>query len=216
VTASNLSPWAKNRVIVDRHSQAIVSGAFDLSTHDAKGKKIDAREDLTAPQKERKHQGLKNVRTLHSATKYSAKQLTAEAVSINDQRVAASAVARVTRKNPRAASELSLVEDALDALRAAWPAWGVVTQAEGKRWPETEPRESDAVLGFGWWVVAVGKANVTQRVKYGKTVKDQARRRLVADFDDKRKAYAKAIRELDNAVSDAKKERLAAEEPSDL
>jgi hypothetical protein len=195
------------------HNAAIVSGAFDLSTHDAKGKMIDAAEYLTAAGKERKRQGLKNMRTLQAATKHDATKLTAEAVSIDDQRVAASAVARVNRNVTRGDSELSLLEDSLNALRAGWPCWGVITQAEGKQWPETEPREQDTVLAFSTWQKRVGAKYVTQRVKYGKKVKDQERRRLVKDFENKRKAYSTAVSQHDIAIRDAKKGRLAAEEP---
>jgi hypothetical protein len=256
VKASNLSPWAQKQVIVNLRNQAIVSGQFDVSTHEAKGKMIDADKNLTATDrerkhdglenaaiasgqfavstheakgkkideqknltvadKERKHQDLKNVRTLHGATKHKAKQLAAEAVSINDQRVAASALAMVKRTITGGASELSLLEDALDALRAGWPGWGVITQAEGKQWPETEPQEHDSVLSFIRWRQDVGYSNVSKRVKYGKTVKDQERRRLVTNFDDKRKAYSTAVSRRDVAVRDAKKHRLADEERSEL
>ena len=89
----------------------------------------------------------------------------------------------------------------------------MITQAEGKQWPETEPREQDAVLAFGTWQKRVGASNVTQRVKYGKKVKDQERRRLVKDFENKRKVYYTAVSQRDHAVRDAKKGRLAAEEP---
>jgi len=122
-------------------------------------------------------------------------------------------VARATKNVTRGNSELSLLEDSLDALRAGWPGWGVITQAEGKQWPETEPREHDSVLSFVTWRKCVGAPNVTKRVKYGKSVKDQERRRLVADFDNKRKAYSTAISQRDIAVRDAKKARLTAEEP---
>jgi hypothetical protein len=153
------------------------------------------------------------MRILHASTKHDAKKLTAEAVSIDDQRVAASVVARVNRNVTTGDSELSLLEDSLNALRAGWPGWGVITQAEGKQWPETEPREQDAVLAFVTWRRQVGASNVTQRIKYGKKVKDQERRRLVKDFENKRKSYSTTVSQRDIAVRDTKKGRLAAEEP---
>ncbi len=125
-------------------------------------------------------------------------------------------LARVNRNITGGASELSLLEDDLDVLRAGWPGWGVITQTEGKQWPETEPQEHDSVYAFITWCQRVGASNVSKRVKYGKTVQDQERRRLVTDFEDKRKAYSTTISQRDIAVRDAKKKRLAGEEPSEL
>ncbi len=173
IDEQNLTVEARERKHRGLDNAAIVSGRLDVSTHEAKVKLIDA-QNLSVEVRERKHQGLSNVRSLLAMTKHKAKALTGAAVTVNDQTLAASAMAKVDKKGTKAGKEMEDLKEALTGTE------------------------------------------VTKRVAYGLTVKDQERRRFVIHFRDTMKTYNLAVSQHDHAVRAAKKTKLALEEHSNL
>ena len=128
-------------------------------------------------------------------TKHAAKKLTSSAVTAEEQKFAASAMgmsnggSSKARGPPKSASELEVVDDALEAVRLNWPAFTVITQAEGKKWPETEPQMDDPVFAFITWRKRVSFSGVTKRVEYGLKERNHVRRGLVRNLKAAIKTY---------------------------
>jgi hypothetical protein len=207
VVASNLSLWAKHRVIFDLQSQAIVSGQLDVSTHEAKKKLIDA-QDLTGEARAKKHRILDNTAIVQSMTKHEAKALKAAAATDDERAMASLAMAKVKRTVTKAPKEMDDVEHALAAVRKEWPAFAVITQAQGKQWPETEPQKGDRAIAFDRWRRAVTPKVVTSRVESGLRQINPERRRVVGLFKKAIKIYNTAVSRHDKAVRTAKAEKI--------
>ena len=151
--------------------------------------------------------------TLQKMTKHAAKKLSAEAVTVDEKKLAASAMAKVTKKGTTfVQEELDAAEDALDEIREEWPEFGVVTHAAGKQWPETEPPMDDIVLGFLKWRNTLKMPEVRQRIEHGLLQQNAARRQLVRDFSNAMKTYGSAIFAHDKEVRAANAAKLAEEQ----
>ena len=147
---------------------AIVAGGFDTSTHTHKDKLIED-QPISEEEKQRKKTGLGNMAIVSRVTKHAARHMDAIAVTDEEKKLAAAAMAKVRTHHDvgRGAQELASVEFTLNAIWQGWPGWPVVTQLDPQRWSHTQPQSGDAVLGFVKWTRKLRMQQVHKRIEAG-------------------------------------------------
>ena len=213
IDSLDITDAAKKQKHSGLDNAAIIAGQFAVCTHPEKRRIIDDSLDITDAAKKQKQSALDNMSTLYRMTKHAAKKLSAAAVTVDQKKLGASAMAKVTKKGTtRVQEELDAAEDALDEIRKEWPEFGVVTQAAGKQWPETEPAKDDIVLGFQRWRNTLKMPEVRQRIEHGLLQQNAARRQIVRNFSNAMKTYGSAIFAQDKEVRAAKAAKLTEEQ----
>ena len=135
-------------------------------------------------------------------TKHAARHMDAIAVTDEEKKLAAAAMAKVRTHHDvgRGAQELASVEFTLNAIWQGWPGWPVVTQLDPQHWSHTQPQSGDAVLGFVKWTRKLRMQQVHKRIEAGLKQEDTARHELFKNFKVAIRIYNLACSRHDNAV----------------